>query len=331
MFESRFYHLLSTLTLLLPLLPTACKPAATPTQTLTQVTMQLSWTHQAQFAGFYAADTNGDYTAEGLEVTFIQGGPSISPFVEVAEGAAQFGVTSGDQLILARAEGKPMQGIATIYRRSPRVYIALAESGITRPRDFVGKTISVGAGGQALLGAMMRRVGISPNQYTVVESTLSLEPFYAGEVQVRSVFLNNEVLTAQQAGYKLNIIYPDDYGIHFYSDTLFTTDNLIAKNPDLVLRFVRATLKGWTWAVENPTQVGPLVVKYKPDANSELEIAKMTTSLPLVNTGEDFIGWMKPEVWAGMEQTLREQGVLTNPLDVKQVYTVQFLEEIYGK
>jgi hypothetical protein len=57
----------------------------------------------------------------------------------------------------------------------------------------------------------------------------------------------------------------------------------------------------------------------------------MTASLPLVNTGEDFIGWMRPEVWAGMEKTLREQGVLTNTLDVEQVYTLQFLEEIYGK
>jgi NitT/TauT family transport system substrate-binding protein len=99
----------------------------------------------------------------------------------------------------------------------------------------------------------------------------------------------------------------------------------------LVLQFLRATLKGWTWAVENPGQVGALVVKYQPDADAKLETAKMTASLPLVNTGEDFIGWMRPEVWAGMEKTLREQGVLTNTLEVEQVYTQQFLEEIYGK
>jgi hypothetical protein len=57
----------------------------------------------------------------------------------------------------------------------------------------------------------------------------------------------------------------------------------------------------------------------------------MIASLPLVNTGEDFIGWMKPEVWAGMEHTLREQHVLTDPVELEQVYTLQFLEEIYGK
>jgi hypothetical protein len=83
--------------------------------------------------------------------------------------------------------------------------------------------------------------------------------------------------------------------------------------------------------VENPTSIGAYVQKYNPEADPTLENDKMTASIPLVNTGEDFIGWMKPEVWAGMEQTLREQGVLTNKLDIAQVYTTQFVNEIYGK
>lgn len=106
---------------------------------------------------------------------------------------------------------------------------------------------------------------------------------------------------------------------------------MITTNPDLVLRFLRATLKGWTYAVENPTEVGPLVVKYNPKANPALETEQMTTSLPLISTGEDTIGWMKPEVWAGMEHTLRAQSVLTQPVEVAEVYTLQFLQEIYQK
>ncbi|HEY4580979.1 MAG TPA: ABC transporter substrate-binding protein, partial [Candidatus Acidoferrales bacterium] len=227
--------------------------------------------------------------------------------------------------------GQPSRAVAVIYRRSPRVFIALADSGISRPQDFVGKTISIGSGGRPLLDTMMKKVGIQPDQYSVVESIPGLEDLYSGKVQVRSVFLNNEVLTARAAGYKINVIYPDDYGVHFYADTLFTIDDLIAKEPEVVLRFLRATLKGWTYAVENPGKVGALVQKYKPEADAALESDKMMASLPLVNTGEDFIGWMKPEVWAGMEKTLREQGVLTNTLDVEQVYTLQYLEEIYGK
>jgi len=308
----------------------ACAPAATPTPPPTPITIQLSWTHQAQFAGMYAADQNGYYAAEGLAVTFVEGGPSIAPVEKVLDGTTQFGVIGADALLVARAEGKPVRAIATIYRRSPSVYIALADSGITKPQDFVGKTISVGRGGRPLLDTMMGRLGIRPDQYTVVESTVDLTPFYSGEVQVRSVFLTNEVLTSQASRYKLNIIFPDDYGIHFYRDTLFTADDLIAQDPDLVLRFVRATLEGWTYAVEHPDEVGPLVLHYNPQADAALENAKMTASVPLVSTGEDYIGWMKPDLWAGMEATLREQGVITQPLDVTEVYTLQFLQEIYG-
>jgi NitT/TauT family transport system substrate-binding protein len=143
------------------------------------------------------------------------------------------------------------------------------------------------------------------------------------------VNLTNEVIAAKAAGYQINLIYPDDYGIRFYGDTLFTTDNIVAAQPDLVLRFLRATLKGWTQVVENPETAAPLVSKYNPKADPSLETAKMIASLPLVNTGEDHIGWMKPEIWSGMEKTLREQGVLTQTLDVTQVYTVQFLKEVY--
>lgn len=295
------------------------------------VVLQLSWYHQAQFAGFYAADQNGYYGDEGLAVSFVEGGPSLSPWREVVEGRSDFGVTSGDQVLVARAEASPVVALATIYRRSPRVFIALPESGIRRPQDFVGHTISVGRGGSPFLDAMMQRLGISPDQYTVVESTPDLAPLYQGEVQVRYAFLTNEVITAQAAGYALNVIYPDDYGIHFYSDTLFTNDELLANDPDLALRFVRATLKGWTWAAEHPAAIGPMVQAYAPQADAGLETAKMTASLPLINTGEDYIGWMKPEIWAAMEETLREQGVLTSPLDVESAYTLQFLQEIYGK
>jgi NitT/TauT family transport system substrate-binding protein len=144
-------------------------------------------------------------------------------------------------------------------------------------------------------------------------------------------FLNVFALEVQRAGYEINTIYPDDYGIHFYGDVLITTDDLITNDPQLVERFTRATLKGWTYAVENPETTGVFVQKYNPDADVDLEVARMTASIPLVNTGENFIGWMRPEIWMGMERTLREQDVLATSLDISQVYTLQFVEEIYAE
>lgn len=317
-----------TLLSILAAILSACAPAPL-TPSLTPVVVQLRWTHQAQFAGLYAADQNGYFQDEGLAVHFLEGGPTVDSLTTILSGTAQFGVATGDQLIIARAAGKPLQAIATVYRRSPGVYMALAESGIRRPQDFVGKTISIGRGGIPLFHAMMTRIGVSSDQYTVVESTSSLDDLYSGQVQVRSVFLTNEVLAAEAAGYKLNLIFPDNYGIHFYSDSLFTSDDLIATSPDLVRRFLQAALKGWTYAIENPTTIGSMVTRYRANADVAHENAFMTASLPLVNTGEDHIGWMKPEIWAGMEKTLREQNVLTKPLDVAQVYTMQFLKELY--
>lgn len=317
--------------LLLVLTVTACAPAATPTPQLIPITVQLGWTHQSNFSGFYAANQMGYYAAEGLAVSFIEGGPNISNPSSVLDGRAQFGVTGADELILTRAQGQPLRALATIYRRSPVVYISLADSGITRPQDFAGKTIRVAPNLIASLHAMTAKVGLSPDQYTEVTLPSDVAAFATGEVPVWGGFIDGLAVSTQQAGYKINIIYPDDYGVHFYGHTIFAADDFIAQNPDLVLRFLRATLQGWDYIIQNPEQNGELVAVYNPKADIALENIRMNVMMPLVNTGENYVGWMKAEVWAGMEQTLREQGVLTQPLDVTQVYTLQFLQELYGK
>ncbi|NTU84244.1 MAG: ABC transporter substrate-binding protein [Chloroflexales bacterium] len=306
-----------------------CGLGAPSSAALEPVAVQLLWTHNAEFAGFYAADQLGYYTDEGLAVTLREGGSTVDYLTPVIEGSAQFGHAGADDLLIARAAGKPVLAVATIYRRSPSAFVALADSGIARPQDFVGKTIRVTPQVMTQFRAMMARVGISPEQYTVVNLPSELELFASGKADVWSVYTNNFLVTLQQAGYELNVIYPDDYGVHFYADSIFTSDDLIATNPDLVRRFLRASLKGWTYAVEHPAEVGPMVLQYAPQADAALETAKMTAALPLINTGENQIGWMRPEVWAGMAETLHDQGALTQPAQPTTAYTLQFLEDIY--
>jgi ABC-type nitrate/sulfonate/bicarbonate transport system substrate-binding protein len=224
-----------------------------------------------------------------------------------------------------------VRSIAVIYRRSPIVFFTLQESGITRPQDFVGREIRSTVSVDQTLRAMMANLGIRPDQYETVYLPSDIELFASGDVPVWGGFLNIFPQEIQHAGYKLNFIFPDDYGIHFYGDVLITTDDLIQTDPDLVRRFLRATLRGWTYIVENPTRSGEFVQQFNPNVDLALENAKMTTSIPLINTGEDFIGWMKPAVWETMEQTLRDQGVLSAPLTAADVYTMQFLQEIYGE
>jgi len=143
-------------------------------------------------------------------------------------------------------------------------------------------------------------------------------------------FVNFDVLTAREQGYEVNLIFPEDYGVHLYGYTLFTTDRLIQENPDLVERFLRATLRGWRWAIENPAEAGPLALKYDPMLDAAHQAAIMEASAPLIHTGEDQIGWMRAEVWEGMQKMLLEQGLLAGPVDVDKVYTIEFLYKVYG-
>ena len=320
---------ISAVLLLALALCAACGPQEIE-QPLDEVTVQLKWMHQAQFAGLYAADQNGYYAAEGLAVSFVEGGPDVDLEGPVLNGTAQFGVTAADELILARSDGKPVHAIATIYRHSPQVFVAEADSGISRPQDFVGQNILAAHHAVPALHAMMARVGISREQYTVVSLPYDPVLFTSGETPVWAVYLTGSIDILHQAGHKLNIIYPNDYGVHFYADTIFATDDFIAANPDLVLRFLRATLQGWQWAIENPEEAGPLALEYDPTLDAAIQVAQMEASVPLIHTGEDQIGWMRAEMWQGMHDILLEQGLLDEPLDVDEVYTIEFLQKVYG-
>lgn len=307
----------------------ACSIAEEPTSPLTPITIQLKFTHQAQFAGFYAAAQKGFYTDEGLAVTFLEGGPAIDPTASVLADEAQFGIAAADNLILKRADGHAVRALATIYQHNPLVFASLAQFNIRRPQDFAGKRIRVVQQQTPILDAVLARVGLSPDAYTPVVLPSDLALFASGETPIWSLYLTGLTIAAQEAGYDLNVVFPDDYGVHFYGDTVFATDEFIVQHPDLVLRFLRATFKGWNYALGNAEEVGRMVTDYWPDADPDLEALKITKINPLVRTGEAEIGWMKAESWANMMHVLRQQGVLEKSVDIAQIYTLEFLQDIY--
>ena len=316
---------LVVLLLVLTLSMVACVPNATPVPPLNPVNVQLKWVHQAQFAGFYAAAEEGYYAEEKIGITLSPGGAGIDILDEVTSGRAQFGVIRADKLIIARAKGDPVRAIATTYRRNPFVLVTMAASGITKPSDLAGHTVGLGGNdGLVQLVAMMKKLNLDIAQVKIVPFVFGAEPLYSGKVDVIPAFAAGSLMDILKQHPDVNLIWPEDYGIHFYSDTIFTTDQLIAENPNLVLGFLRATLKGHEYAVRNSQEATQISLQYAADPNPDVQREMMITSIPLINTGEDHIGWMKPEAWAGMGETLRTQGMITAPLDVTQVYTLQF-------
>jgi NitT/TauT family transport system substrate-binding protein len=309
--------------------------ASQPPKAPDPVTLQLKWVHQAQFAGFYVAQDKGYYAQEHLQVSFLEGGPGIDLAQPVVSGKAQFGVMTPEEILIQRSQGKPLTAIAAIYRRNAVVFAALADSGIVRPSDFIGKTVAAGnsSGGapefELQLQALFNRLKIDSSKVHITPYDSEYKAFSSGEIDVTPAFSTGGLIKLRQKGLKLNLIWPSEYGIQFYSDTLVTTDGFIDQHPDLVVRFLRATLKGWQDAIEDYPKAVAVTLKYARVSDPILQTAMMEAMLPLVHTGEDVIGWMKPEIWQEMATLMSHQGLLATPVDVTSVYTLRFLKEIH--
>jgi len=204
------------------------------------VKVRLKWLHQAQFAGYYTADQKGFYDNNGIDITLNPGGIDFPAIQMVAGGAEDFGVIGGDQILLAREKGVPVVAIAVIYRESPYVYFALKESGITEPKDLIGKNVGVipGAHEELMFRAMMKGAGVDTSLLTEVNVRFDITPLLTGDLDAFPGYAINQPITAEEKGYPVNLLWPSDYGVNPYADTLFTTEDMIKNNPDLVKRFV---------------------------------------------------------------------------------------------
>lgn len=321
------------LILLLGSVVVGCNPFAAAKEP-DQVAIQFSWFHSAEFAGFYVADQKGYYTDENLKVTFVGGGPEADPVAEVLADRAMFGITAGDRIIRARAAAQDAVAVAAIFRSSPLVVMALANSGIQRPQDLAGKTVGVISPKMdttwdiQFLG-MLNKLKIKPTDLTFVpiEDYHGANELTSGRMQAASGFFSsNEPVQAQLDGHEITQIFYSDYGIEIYSNTIFTTDQIIRKQPDLVKRFIRATLKGYQYAIEHPEEVGDLTLKYDNTLDPDLQHATMQAQIPLIDTGDARIGVMDESVWQITEDALLEQGVIATPIDLKTAYTNEFIE-----
>lgn len=308
---------------------TACMPAR-PQAPPDEITVQLKWVHQAQFAGLYLAQAKGYYAAENLRVTFVEGGTGIDPITQVVSGVADIGIAGPEELLIRRSAGDPVIAVATIYQHSPVVFVVRPDSDIKRPADFVGRTVGLRGAtrdGEIQFAAMMKRAGFSISHVEVVSHTYNYAPFLRGEIDSQFAYATSGLIRVRAQGMTPRLIWPDDYGVHLFSDTLFATDHLIAQKPDMIRRFVRATLRGWSDALSHAEEAVDATMAYAFESDRHLQTQMFLASAPLVYTGRAKIGAMSESAWAEAQRVLVENDLLAAPIGLGQVYTLAFLDE----
>ncbi len=214
-----------------------------------RVSVQLLWKHQFEFAGFYMAKKMGYYDEVNLDVTLkeYQVGTNITK--EVEEEKSTFGIAY-PSILLDRSKGAKIVLLNAMFQNSPHILVSLQKSGIKEFKDFKGKKVMIedDAIKNAPLLSMLFSHGLSMQDIKLVKPTFNIDDLIEGKVDIVASYKSNELYKLDELGIKYNIFDPKDYGFDFYNDFIFTSQKMIDKNPELVSRFQRATLKGWEYA-----------------------------------------------------------------------------------
>jgi len=258
------------------------------------LTLQLKWVTQAQFAGYYVALDKGFYKDEGLNVTIKPGGPDVAPEQVIAGGGADVIVDWMPSALASREKGLPLVNIAQPFKHSGMMLTCRKDSGIKTPADFPGHTLGVWFfGNEYPFLSWMSHLGIptdgSPGGVTVLKQGFNVDPLLQGQADCISTMTYNEYWQVIDAGLKpedLVTFKYEDQGVATLEDGLYVLQDRLddPKFKDEMVRFVRASMKGWKWAQANPDEAAMIVLDYdETGAQTEKhqkrmmgEIAKLT-------------------------------------------------------
>jgi signal transduction histidine kinase/ActR/RegA family two-component response regulator/ABC-type phosphate/phosphonate transport system substrate-binding protein len=250
------------------------------------VILQLPYSAQFQFAGYYAAQSKGFYREEGLDVHILESSYTFDVVKFVMEGHAQFGVV-GSGLVLSRLRGEPVVLLSNLGQHSPLVFFTLKKSGITKAEQLKGKKIAIaGEIRQAELYWMLAKAGVSPGSFESVPSAGTVEALEKGQVDAISGYLSNQPFLLQRDGIQYNVISPQAYGADFYADALFTSEEQVSDHPERVEKFLRASTRGWRYALTHQSELSQYLLDQQGSSNSQFAVDKLQFE---VKSLQDFI------------------------------------------
>ena len=251
-----FFFFLSGLLLILPQMAAAQSPS------LKVAVFIPHWSPQAQFAGYYVAQEKGLYKKYGLDMIILNGGPARSPVDYLAGKKADFGSLWLCTALEKRSQGIDLINIGQIIQRSALMLVAKKKSGIRTPQDMEGKKIGLWRDEfQIQPRALFQKYHL---KVTIVPQSLSVDLFLRGGVDVASAMWYNEFHTLLNSGLnrdELNTFFFLDYDLNFPEDGLYCLEETLAKDPEMVRAFVRASLEGWLYAFDHPQEALDIIIK----------------------------------------------------------------------
>ncbi|MCR5855396.1 ABC transporter substrate-binding protein [Mesorhizobium sp. J428] len=245
--------------------------AAVQAQAADAVTLQLKWVTQAQFAGYYVAKDKGFYDEEGLDVTIKPGGPDIAPEQVIAGGGADVIVDWMGGALAAREKGVGLVNIAQPFKKAGMELVCPKDGPIKTEADFKGHTLGVWFfGNEYPFYAWMNKLGIptegGADGVTVLKQSFDVQPLIQKQADCISVMTYNEYWQLIDAGYKPEDLIVFNYtamGVDLLEDGLYALEDKL-KDPafkEKMVKFVRASMKGWDYAVKNPDEAADIVVE----------------------------------------------------------------------
>lgn len=296
------------------------------------IKLQLKWRNQFQFAGYYAAKIKGYYAENGLNVKILAGGPHISPINNVINGKADIGVFDPD-ILSKEFQNKKLMVLATIMQSSGYCIISAKSKNILRPADLVGKNVLISdSQGWGIFKAILLKEGIDPSKIHTNERLKDSEDISKDSVDAVITYIASQPQRLEALGYKFNIIRPEEYGVDFYGDILFTTKQFANKDTKKTEAFIQASIKGWKYALQHERELIDYILTL-PDVKAygttrenfqyEAKEIRKLIKPDLIEVGHTNLGR-----WEYMLKLFQELGVADKYFNLKNfVYSTEEAEQ----
>ncbi len=289
-------------------------------QAAENISLQLKWKHAFQFAGFYMAQEKGFYEEADLSVTLIEGGPGKTSVDFALQAEGRYGVADTGAL-LSHANGKRIKALAAIFQHSPLALAVLDSSGIRDFSDLRGKRIMMQTDNMdAVISASIQKAGLNEADFTRQANSFNLHDLINGNTDAFSVYLTDQPHQLIERGIAHRILNPREYDIDFYGDILITSETETLKHPERAQTFIKASLKGWQYALDHVDETIEIIQsKYNSQNLSSSQLyfeAKKTADMVLKDVVNP--GYMSHHRWQVIARTYAELGSIPDTYSADQ-------------